>query len=47
MIPPFMLPYRRKSKAEIALEKKQAMAATIMRALESHMPKKRKRRGSK
>ena len=42
-----MLPFRRKSKAELALEKKQAMAATIMRALESHMPKKRKRKGRK
>ena len=36
MIPPFMLPYRPKSKAQLALEQKQEMAARIMKCFESH-----------
>ena len=47
MIPPCMLPHRRKTKAELELERKQDMAARIMKCFESHIPKKRKRRGKR
>lgn len=43
-IPPFMLPWRRKTKGELALEKKQAMANTIMTALARHQPKKKRKK---
>jgi hypothetical protein len=44
MIPPFMLPYRRKTKEELALEKKQAMASKIMQCLTRHQPKKKRKK---
>lgn len=42
--PAFMMPYRPKSKAQIALEEKQAMAATIMTKLATFQPKKKRRK---
>lgn len=43
-IPDFMLPYRRPTKSEIALAKKQQMADKIMSRLKDFQPKKGKKK---
>lgn len=47
MPPPGWFPHRRKTKGELELEKKQAMANTIMTAFAKFQPKKKRKKRNK